>query len=83
MTVRILLFGHYKDAAPAADGPFPLELPERATVADAARLLAERDERLAHLLARTRVAVGAEFARPETPLSEGDEVAFLPPMSGG
>ena len=25
----------------------------------------------------------AEFAAPETILSEGDEVAFLPPMSGG
>jgi molybdopterin converting factor small subunit len=29
------------------------------------------------------VAVNAEFARFSTPVCEGDEVAFLPPVSGG
>ena len=28
-------------------------------------------------------AVNAEYARMTAPLSEGDEVAFLPPVSGG
>jgi len=28
-------------------------------------------------------AVNAEFAGPETPVHDGDEVAFLPPVSGG
>jgi len=28
-------------------------------------------------------AVNAEYARMDTPLSDGDEVAFLPPVSGG
>ena len=82
MTVRILLFGHYRDAAPP-DGTLTLELPEGATVADAAAHLAERDARLSQLLTRTRVAVNAEFAASETLLHDGDEVAFLPPMSGG
>nr|CAA9263077.1 hypothetical protein AVDCRST_MAG63-2623 [uncultured Armatimonadetes bacterium] len=85
MTVHILLFGHYKDAAPAGaeGGAFPIEVSERATPAHVARHLAERDARLADLLLRTRVAVNAEFADAATPLSGGDEVAFLPPMSGG
>ncbi|HVK02513.1 MAG TPA: MoaD/ThiS family protein [Armatimonadaceae bacterium] len=85
MTVRVLLFGHYRDAAPpeAEGGAFALPLPDGATVADAARALAERDGRFADLLARTRVAVRAEFAAPDTRLAEGDELAFLPPMSGG
>lgn len=82
MTVRILLFGHYRDIAPP-DGSVALELPEGATIADAAARLAERDERLSQLLLRTRVAVAAEFAEPGTILFNGDEVAFLPPMSGG
>ena len=28
-------------------------------------------------------AVNSEFARPETPVRDGDEVAFFPPVSGG
>jgi len=30
-----------------------------------------------------RVAVNQAFASPDTPLNPGDEVAFLPPTSGG
>ena len=83
MTVHVLLFGHYKDAAPHGGRPLPLTLPGGATVADAAERLAARDARLSDLLARARVAVNADFADADTLLSDGDEVAFLPPMSGG
>jgi molybdopterin synthase sulfur carrier subunit len=31
----------------------------------------------------TRFAVNGEYATAETPVGDGDEVAFLPPMSGG
>ena len=82
MTVHVLLFGHYRDAAPP-DGKLSLELPDRATVADVAARLAEQNARLASLLTRTRVAVATDFATPDTVLKDGDEVAFLPPMSGG
>jgi molybdopterin converting factor small subunit len=82
MTIHVFLFGHYRDAAPEGGG-LTLILPEGATVADVAARLSERDARFKDLLARTRVAVAAEFASPETTLGEGDEVAFLPPMSGG
>ena len=82
MTVRVLLFGHYRDIA-APDGTLTVEAPAGVTTADLARLLAAQNPRLADLLARTRVAVNAEFADPNTSLADGDEVAFLPPMSGG
>jgi molybdopterin converting factor subunit 1 len=81
VTVRALLFGHYRDLVDG--GEATLSLPDRATIADAAAALATREPRLSDLLARTRVAVGAEFATPETILADGDELAFLPPMSGG
>jgi molybdopterin synthase sulfur carrier subunit len=29
------------------------------------------------------VAINQEFASPQTPLAEGDELAFLPPITGG
>ena len=81
MIVTVLLFGHYRDAVP--DGALTIELPAGATAADLARMLGQDNPRLSDLLVRTRVAVNAEFADPETPLAENDEVAFLPPMSGG
>jgi molybdopterin converting factor subunit 1 len=28
-------------------------------------------------------AVNSDFARPDTPVRDGDEVAFFPPVSGG
>ncbi len=80
-SVRVLLFGHYRDFAPS--GAVALSLPENATVADAAQALASRDARFADLLSRTRQAIGAEFVTPETVLQNDSELAFLPPMSGG
>ena len=32
---------------------------------------------------RIRVAVNQQFTEPTVPLCDGDEVAFLPPISGG
>jgi molybdopterin converting factor subunit 1 len=81
MSVTVLFFAHYRDVVPG--GQLHLSLPDGATVADAARQLGESNPRLTDLLTRTRCAVGAEFVSPETPLADGDEVAFLPPMSGG
>ena len=30
-----------------------------------------------------RAAVNQEFAQPDTPVRDGDEVAFFPPVTGG
>lgn len=81
MTVRVLFFGHYRDIVPS--GERTLALPDGATIATVAAHLAMDEPRLADLLTRTRVAVGAEFATPDTLLHDGAELAFLPPMSGG
>ena len=81
MTVRTLFFGHWRDRAGA--GEISLTLPEGASVSDAAEVLAARNPSLAGILEKVRVAVGEEFATPETLLKNGDELAFLPPMSGG
>jgi molybdopterin synthase sulfur carrier subunit len=57
-----------------------------ATVADLIAWLRERSPRHAAAFADARVvrcAVNQDFADPATPLHEGDEVAFFPPVTGG
>jgi molybdopterin converting factor subunit 1 len=81
VTVCVLFFGHWRDHA--GTGKLSLELPESATVFVAAEELTRQNPKLAGVLDKVRVAVGEEFASPETVLKENDELAFLPPMSGG
>jgi len=61
-----------------------IELPENATVADAIAALA-RDPGVGELAARLplRIAVNREYADDEEPIAPGDELAAIPPVSGG
>ncbi len=79
MYVNTLFFGHFKDYAP--DG-IKMEVAEGANICSLLSALALRDCRFQSLI-RCRVAVNEEFAGADTVLCDGDEVAFLPPMSGG
>jgi len=81
MTVRMLFFAHLQDVAGSHE--LTMSLPAEATVEEAAALLAERSTGFADLLSQARVAVNAEFAGAATVLQDGDEVAWMPPMSGG
>ncbi len=38
---------------------------------------------LARWRSLTRYAINLEFVAPDTPLQDGDEVALIPPVSGG
>lgn len=79
--VRVLFFGMLKDIAGGGE--------QRVTLADGARLadaLAECEQRwpkLGDYLAATAVAINQEFAPVESRLKDGDEIALLPPVSGG
>lgn len=59
-----------------------LELPEAATVAIAAERLAEHGE-LASELDRCAFAIGSTLVARSHVLDEGDQLAVLPPVSGG
>ena len=79
MHVRVLFFGVLKDLL-AADGE-TLLLPEGATVA---LLLEQFHLRAAHpVWGALAVAVNREYATGTVALRDGDEVALLPPVSGG
>lgn len=60
-----------------------LALPAGATAADALAALAARHPALGPGLAQARCAVNQEYAAPDTALHDGDELALIPPVSGG
>jgi molybdopterin converting factor subunit 1 len=64
-------------------GASRVELPHPPTVAHLRRNLTDTWPSLADLLPRCAVAVNHEYATADTPLSPGDEVAIIPPVSGG
>ncbi|MFL5822575.1 MAG: molybdenum cofactor biosynthesis protein [Solirubrobacteraceae bacterium] len=76
MQVRVRLFAALRERAGA--GELELELPEDARVSDAI-------ERLHDLVDGVPVvmAVNQEYAAREAPLHAGDELALIPPVSGG
>jgi molybdopterin synthase catalytic subunit len=82
MIVRIRLFGQLRERAGA--DVLETALPDGATVADALHELGRRPP-LKELLARlpVRMAVNRELASAETSLRADDELALLPPLSGG
>lgn len=82
MTIRVRLFALARDAAQGADR-LDLTLPDGATVADAMSTLAGRYSAIAPLASRLAVAVNLEYVPRSYVLNEGDELALIPPVSGG
>ena len=81
MRVHVLAFAWAKDAIGAER--IQAEAPEGATVEGLMRQLAESHPRLAARVEALTIAVNEEFVGPDFPLSAGDEVALIPPISGG
>ena len=80
MNIQILAFGIAKEIC--GDSALRVEIPDNATAGDLKRLLIEQYPRLG-VLASFLLAVNEEFAQPDTLLQSGDEVAIIPPVSGG
>ncbi len=81
MRVRLLYFAAVRDLAGIAEEA--CDVPEGLDVAALARWLEARHEPLAGRLSHVRFARNAVFASDEARLEEGDEIAVLPPVSGG
>ncbi len=82
MTVTVRLFAMLRESA--GTGSMELRLPQGSTVEYALGVLAQ-DLPLGELVRRLplRAAVNREYADAETVLSPGDELALIPPVSGG
>lgn len=81
MTLTVHLFARAADLAGA--GVVHVELPPPATVSDLRAALAAQLPQLAALLERSAVAVNHDFADAAHALTAADEIAVIPPVSGG
>ena len=80
MFVRILAFGAARDIVGQSVSIH--EIPEHATAAALLGELKQQYPKLAQLTSLT-VAVNGTYATSETIVRETDEVALIPPVSGG
>ena len=79
--VRVLAFARIAEILGTRDRV--LDLPDTASVADAWKALASAAPDLAPLESATRFARNGTIVGSGTPLSDGDELALLPPVGGG
>jgi molybdopterin synthase catalytic subunit len=81
MEVRVLFFAAYRELVGLRETA--MEFPDGTRLQDVLARVLEAHPRLHPHRDSMILAVNEEFAEPETPLHNGDEVALLPPMSGG
>jgi molybdopterin synthase catalytic subunit len=81
MRVRVLFFGQLKEIVGVAAEDAGLS--EGARVEDLFERYARRFPKLAEFRGSIAPSVNQEYSEWRTPVADGDEVAFLPPVSGG
>ena len=81
MTIRVLAFARLREILGAPEAA--LELPAGARVGDAWTALSRDRRDLESERNSTRAARNGRIVGFDTPLTDGDEVAFLPPVGGG
>lgn len=81
MRIEVRLFGGLADRA--GTGRLTVEVADGATAGDVIAAVGERHPVVATYAGRVSVAVEHEVVRGDHPVSDGDEVALLPPVAGG
>jgi molybdopterin synthase sulfur carrier subunit len=81
MHIRALFFATYRDLAGADE--IGVELPVGSSIADLVGTLRSRGGAWLGLPAKPAVALNLTYTGLGAALSDGDEVAFIPPVSGG
>lgn len=79
--MKVKFFASYKEALGLDE--LPLELEEGTDVSSLLEILRRDHPKLGNLLETLVVSVNLEYAGYETKLKDGDEIALLPPVSGG
>jgi molybdopterin converting factor subunit 1 len=81
MKVRLRFFARCREIA--GESETELELEKGSTITSIREKLEQCFPELSSLGSSLLLAVNGEFAAPHLELKEGDEIALLPPMSGG
>jgi molybdopterin converting factor subunit 1 len=81
MRVTVRLFARLRDLA--GSGELVREVPGPATIEQVWRTLVHEMPALGEYERIMSVALNADYSRMTTAVHDGDEVAFLPPVSGG
>jgi molybdopterin converting factor subunit 1 len=81
MQIRVLFFGVLKDLIGRSSET--VELPARARVDDLLSRYSRDFARIQEMLPSLALSVNQEYSQSDRLLHEGDEVALLPPVSGG
>jgi molybdopterin converting factor subunit 1 len=81
MRVTVRLFARLRDIAGAAE--LAREVGPGATIRSIWQELVREFPELARYERSISTAVNADYARMDTAVGDGDEIAFLPPVSGG
>ena len=81
MRVNIRVFARLRDIVGAAE--LDRDVPTGTTAQRICDYLVEEFPDISTYTGSISTAVNAEYAKMETVLDDGDEVAFLPPVSGG
>ena len=81
MRITVKLFAVLRDQAGVSE--LSIEMPSGATVGDTIELLIARYPALRASAARSAVAVNLAYATRDAALNDGDELALIPPVSGG
>ncbi len=81
MRVTVRLFARLREIVGA--GTLERDVAEGSTVADVWGALVREFDGLSPYTVTIAAGVNADYARMATPVAENDEIAFLPPVSGG
>ena len=81
MKVRVKLFASFRDIVGAKEEE--ISLPEGSTVQQLLEMYIERFPQMGRFREHIILSVNRDYGAPTRVLREGDEVSFLPPVSGG
>ena len=81
ISITLKLFAAYQDALGVPD--VRMELPAEITVGELCDRICTQHPDLKQWQGLTRFGINLQFVEAHTPLRDGDEVVFIPPVSGG
>lgn len=79
--VKVKLFAVYQEIYKQEE--ISLNIPEKSQVKDILKIIIQEKPSLKNWENITKLAVNLEFVTPDFEVKDGDEIALIPPVSGG